>query len=165
MHHYYDHHRWMIWMSFFIAAILHIMPWWPQKLMLFCPSWLNLLLIYWIMTLPHHTNIGTGFFIGLVMDLILGSTLGIHALAFSILAYLVVFKFQLLRSICLWQQTLIVILLSLITESVVFLAECLVTNVDFQPEIFWTCIANGILWPCILFLMRKIRCRFYTQFL
>ncbi|AFP85423.1 rod shape-determining protein MreD [secondary endosymbiont of Heteropsylla cubana] len=154
-----EYHRdsgWTIWFSFLVGMILQIIPW-PFQICFFLPFWTKLLLIYWITVLPHRVNINAAFILGLITDIIFGITIGIHALAFTILSYLALLKFHLFRNLTLWQQSLLVLMFSLITDIIIFWAQFLIMNVEFSSETFWNSVIDGIWWSWIFLTMQKIR--------
>ncbi|OOE87243.1 rod shape-determining protein MreD [Salinivibrio sharmensis] len=151
--------QFIIWLSFIIALILQAAPW-PGELAPFRPSWVLLVTFYWVLALPHRVNVGTALVLGLLWDLMLGSTLGVRGLMMAILVYIVALNFQLLRNMSYWQQALLLALLTLAGKLIEFWAEYLVSNVQFNPEQLWAGVLNFILWPWIFLLLRRLRRRF-----
>ncbi|QOI11148.1 rod shape-determining protein MreD [Blochmannia endosymbiont of Colobopsis nipponica] len=144
-----------IYCSFFIALFLQTISW-PLYLQLFCPSWINLVLAYWTLVIPKTINIGTGFFLGLLIDLILGSTLGIHSLALSVFSYLVISSSQSSQYEPIYQQILIMSLLSLIIKLIVVILDMLTNNILFRVEVLWGSLVDGLLWPYLSFTIKNL---------
>lgn len=69
--------------SFVIALGLEMLPWgnWPV------PGFVALMLVFWNVFQPRRVGIALAWLLGIVMDVHVGSLLGQHALAYSILSY------------------------------------------------------------------------------
>ncbi|UJF19149.1 rod shape-determining protein MreD [Vibrio sp. SS-MA-C1-2] len=153
------YNQFIIWVSFFIALILQIMPW-PGVLENFRPSWVMLIMCYWVMATPHRINIGSALFLGLIWDLTLGATIGTRGLTMAIIAYIVALNFQLLRNMALWQQAFVIGLLTLAGKVIEFWAEYMMQNIQFDPQSLWAILINFLLWPWVFLFLRRIRRKF-----
>ena len=74
----------LVWTSV-IALLLTIAPL-PQVLSAARPDWMLLLVIYWILNAPMLAGLAYAWICGLMMDALVGTLLGEHALAFVLVA-------------------------------------------------------------------------------
>ncbi len=142
--------------SFFVALILAIIPL-PPLADLLRPDWILVCVFYWTIALPHRSNVGVAFVVGLILDILLGSTLGVRALALSIVAYIAATNFTRLRNFSVWQQALVVGGLTGLAKLVVFWAEYLVQDIQLPVGYFYPLISTTLTWPWIFLLLRKLR--------
>ncbi|GHX67545.1 rod shape-determining protein MreD [Vibrio cholerae] len=154
--------RMVILASFLLALILQTIPW-PGTLDLFRPPWLLLVCCYWVLALPHRVNVGSALVMGLLWDLLLGSTLGIRGMMMSIIIYLVAMNFLVLRNMALWQQAIVIGLLSMGLEVLIFCGEYLLQNVTFNPLSLWSGVIACILWPWLFLLLRRVRRHWHVK--
>ena len=75
---------WFIVMSFIGGMLLTIFPM-PDWFSAIRPQWCALILLYWCFALPMHVGIISGWCVGLLLDVLLGTLLGQHALGFACL--------------------------------------------------------------------------------
>lgn len=149
----------LIWFSFIVALLLQVVPW-PGELAPFRPSWVMLVAFYWVLALPQKVNVGIALILGLLWDLMLGSTLGVRGLVMSVVIYIVALNFQLLRNMSLWQQATIFSALTLLGKILAFWVENLVSTVKFEPNLLLAGFLNFLLWPWLFLLLRRIRRQF-----
>ena len=149
--------QWLTILSFFVVALVLELAPWPLGFQAFKPAWLVLVLLYWILAIPNKVSIGWAFLLGLVWDLILGSTLGIHALVLSATIYFVAKNYLVLRNLSLWFQSLLVIAFVFIVRLAIFLVEFSLHTAFFNWQEIFGALASGILWPWVFLLMRKMR--------
>ena len=75
---------WFIALSLIVALLANFLPTaaWP-----WLPDWVALVLVFWCVREPRHVGMGSGFVLGLAMDVADSSVLGQHALAYVLAAY------------------------------------------------------------------------------
>ncbi|NQZ21673.1 MAG: rod shape-determining protein MreD [Colwellia sp.] len=152
-------HRFIVILTLLIALIATIMPL-PLSVDAFRPDWVLVVLIYWCLALPSRVNVISAGFVGLVLDVLLGSILGVHTAAMAIAVYIVAGNFQKIRNFSVWQQALIVGVLSALYHLIVFWMQRFLTDAVFLPSYLYPVITTIVLWPWAFLLLRQIRRHF-----
>ena len=150
---------WFINTSILVALILSIMPL-PMAIRPFWPDWAALVVIYWAMALPHRVNIGTAWFVGFLLDILLGTILGVHALALAIVTFVVSSNFQKLRNFSVWQQSFLIGVFLVLYHIIVFWVNRFLLNLNFNYEYIMPALSSAILWFWLFPLLRSFRRRF-----
>ncbi len=142
-----------------IALMLSIVPL-PSSVVVMWPDWVALVMIYWAMALPHRVSIGVAWGLGLLLDTLVGTLLGEHALALIIIIYGVIKLHVRLRLYPLWQQAVVVFFLLCSYRLVIFWMQGLL-NYPPQGWQYWcTPVIDMLLWPWLYYLLRAVRKKF-----
>jgi rod shape-determining protein MreD len=142
--------------SFFVALLLTIMPL-PEMARILRPDWVGLVLIYWCMAVPERVGVISGWFAGLLVDLLTGAVLGQHALALSVVAWLTLHFHQRMRLFPILQQATTVLVL-LVLHQLIALWISRFTGRPGAPWYFWAPSLLGmLLWPLVYSVLRGLR--------
>ena len=123
----------------------------------FSPEWTQLFLIYLIVALPMSVGLFTSWLVGLLIDVVLGSTLGVNALMYTITSYLIFKVHHIIRYITVFQQSLIISIILLIKVTLILWIDALLSLDNYTFSLYWTCLTSSILWPFIFYFLRMIR--------
>lgn len=152
----FAHNGVIILFTLLIALMASIMPL-PLSADAFRPDWVLIVLMYWCMALPGRVNIITAWIMGFLLDVLLGSVLGVHAAAMALSIYIIVENHQKIRNFSIWQQALITGVLAALYHLVVFWLQRFLIDVVFLPSYLYPVITTIILWPWVFYLLRKVR--------
>ena len=149
----------IIYFAFFLGLIGAIYPL-PLSLNAFRPDWMVLIIFYWVLALPHRVSVMHGFVLGILMDLLLGSTLGMHAMLFSSLACFVTIGYQRIRYFTLVQTTLLAGFFVLVTKLSLYWLASSLQEIVLHKYYFWSVFTSMLVWPWFFLFMRYIRKHF-----
>ena len=152
----------IILLTFIVALMATIMPL-PIAVDAFRPDWVLVVVLYWCLALPNRVNVITAWLFGLLLDILLGSVLGIHAAAMALSVYIIAGNFQKIRNFSVWQQSLTIGLVSALNHLLLFWLTRFLTDVVFLPSYLYPTISSVILWPWVYFVLRKARRHFKVK--
>lgn len=145
--------------SLLIALVASIMPM-PLKVDAFRPDWVLIVLVYWSLALPNRVSVLTAWVMGFLLDVLLGSVLGVHAAAMAISVYISAVNFQKIRNFSVWQQSLIVGVIAALYHLLVFWMQRMLTDIVFLPSYLYPVVTAMVIWPWVFLLLRKVRRHF-----
>ena len=155
----FAHNSVIILLTLLVAIMASIMPL-PLSVDAFRPDWVLIVLVYWCMALPGRVNIITAWVMGFLLDVLLGSVLGVHAAAMAVSVFIVAENFQKIRNFSIWQQALIMGVLAALYHLVVFWLQRFLIDVSFLTSYLYPVITTIVLWPWVFYLLRKLRRHF-----
>jgi rod shape-determining protein MreD len=132
------------------------MPGWAVWLR---PAWVLMVLIYWTMIIPELMNVGMAWIVGILLDVLQGTLLGEHALALTVVIYLVARMASQLRMYPLIQQGLSVFVLVLVYQFILFCIQGFLGSLP-QSWLYWSSsLTSMLLWPWVFSIIRDSRRR------
>jgi rod shape-determining protein MreD len=138
-----------------IAMLLMLVPL-PDNVRFARPEWVLMTLIYWAMALPQRIGVGYAWCIGLLMDVLMGGTLGVEAFSYAFVIYLIL-RFHLqLRQYPLWQQALSIMVFVLVVN----IPSVLMTSNFAHWYVWLPAVTTTVLWPIVYAFLRAVRCTF-----
>ncbi len=151
------HSIWVIFLSFFIAYLLAIVPF-PDWAMNYRPEWVPMLIIYWAMALPYRIGIGSAWLVGLLLDVLEGSTLGVNAISLVVLAYVALSLHLRMRMFSTLQQSgLVLALVGLNLILCNWLQIITGQSVSSNLMFLLAALTSAVIWPSLFQLLRQIR--------
>ncbi|WP_043526870.1 rod shape-determining protein MreD [Litchfieldella xinjiangensis] len=148
----------MIWLSLLLALCLQVMPL-SDAWLIWRPDWLGLMLIYWCVVTPQRVGVLHGFVLGILLDLIEGSPLGLNALSFSLLAFMSALVYQRFRAYSLFQQAFLVFLLLGIVQLMEQWLRTIFGPFSMHLAFLLPAVIGAILWPWLFTMLQSLRRR------
>ncbi len=140
-----------------IAAVLLTLVPLPAVFDPLRPYWVGIVLVYWALETRDGVSLGLAFCVGLLLDVLTGSLMGMHALGLVIMIYLVQRFRARLRFFPPWQQALAVLAL-LVNDRIIALWITLLLGEPVPTWQYWLAPLVGMaLWPWLFLLMDRIR--------
>ncbi len=121
------------------------------------PAWVLLVLIYWAMTPLYYLGMGTAWMTGLIVDLLTGTVLGEHALAFTIIIYLVSHMAIRLRMYPLLQQGLSILSFVFLYQFILYCIQGFLGELPTSHLYWLSSLTSVLLWPWLFVLMRDFQ--------
>ena len=148
---------WVIVVSIVLAFVLGIIPL-PDWLEVWRPEWDALVLIYWVIALPHRIGLITAWIIGIAMDVLDGSLLGLNAIALIFITYIALNLYQRMRMFTPLQQCLTILMLIGSQQLLIFWVQTATSQNTPQNLMFVvSSISSALLWPLVFVLLRYWR--------
>ena len=123
----------------------------------FAPDWIHLFLIYWILATPGSIGLLIAWMIGLLVDVVLCSTLGVNALVYSLIAYLIFKSYMAIRYLTVLQQGILILLLLLIKSTIILWIDDMTGASNYTTSLYWTPLISALVWPLVYYFLRILR--------
>ncbi|MEC8798567.1 MAG: rod shape-determining protein MreD [Pseudomonadota bacterium] len=122
-----------------------------------------LVLIYWNMALPDKVGVSEALVVGLFLDILTGSILGLHALLFVFITYICQRFFYQFRVAPVLQQSVILFFLFFVFKIILAFdfinvsSGVSISDIQYLFNSLTFAFLSSLMWPIIFFILRELR--------
>jgi rod shape-determining protein MreD len=156
---YQPHGLWLVVLTLLIAFVLAVMPF-SQAIMWGRPEWVAIVVIFWVIELPHRFGVVSAWMTGLLLDATEGVVFGENAFALALTAHFTYLLHARLRVFPVWQQCLTVLVLVGLNQLACRVVQGMVSYVPHGWLYWLPTLVSALLWPWIMPLLRALA-RYY----
>lgn len=142
-------------LSFLGAFALTVLPL-PDWAQAWRPAWVALVLLYWCMALPERVGVVTAWLTGVLLDVLVGTTLGQHALGLAVVACITSIYHKRLRVFSQLQQATICAGILVLYVTVLRIVDRF-AGVPLPSASYLTVVPSALLWPWLFIILRDVR--------
>lgn len=140
--------------SVLLSLIMTLLPL-PEGMLELNPSWCLLTLLFWTYSDPRIVNVGVAWCVGIMVDSLTGSLLGVHAFSFVVVVFLFDLFYRRFHMFHVLQQSLVIGILIACNFIIIFcVRHMLVDSVISWAEIL-SAFTSALCWPFYRFLDQK----------
>lgn len=150
------HNHKVIWISILAAYLLAIFPL-DYAFLWLRPEFVALLVVYWAIHLPQQFGLVSAWMSGLGLDIVENSTLGQHALALTVVAYVCLMSYQRIRSYAMWHQSMWIFILVGIHQLFCNWVQSLNGRSADVWEFLIPALASALIWPVVYAVLSTLR--------
>jgi rod shape-determining protein MreD len=131
----------------------------PYALAALRPLWVPLVLVYWAMVIPQPTGLLPAWIVGLLLDVLLGSVLGQHALGLTVMVFVTLQMRGILSLYPVWQEAVALTPVWLLYTFLMFWIDG-ATGHRADPLLLWMpLLTTGLCWPLVFAVLNNLRRR------
>lgn len=149
---------WVVILTLLIAITLSAMqlPFsTPRWFVLLRPEWVLLAVFYWGVERPDRVPMVFVWLLGLVLDVLQGSPLGVNGLCLAATVFIAWSFYERLRMYSRLQQAIVIFFLTLGLECVKNIAAALVQDAPISVTLVVPAVVTMLVWPLVAELIRR----------
>ena len=149
---------WIILATLLVACMLTVapLPVWADP---WRPPWVVVVMIYWCLAIPDRVGVLFGWCVGLILDVLVGSVLGQHALGLALVCYIASFYHTRVRVFPLAHQSIFVASLCFFYLLLMWQIHGALGSTLYDSRYLFGAVSAGLFWPWIYVVLRDIRRR------
>jgi rod shape-determining protein MreD len=140
--------------GFYLCGVLTVIPL-PTEYLWFRPHWLLMFLLFCQIYNPSQFNLGIAWVVGLLLDGLLGTPLGQHALLYPIICYLTTFFSPFLQR-PLWQQMGRILLFVCVAQIITLWFHAFAGQNPHTLYYWAGSLTSALIWPLFVIFLKFV---------